>query len=147
MKAKFQSLALAALAFWGLFLAQSAFASSSPSPLDFTLVNDTGYDINAVYLSARGSGTWGKNLLHTILRNGPDFPLSYNADQGPIHWDIMVRYVGGAESEWKALISPQFRQSRSISMPTVTRWQIMNNCASEDQKAGRRSVRRHERAI
>ncbi len=97
MKTRLQALTLVLLAFDGLFALQSA----SANQLYFSLVNNTGRDIKGVYVCAVDAGTWGPNLMNTILHNGQKFPLSFNSrENAPIYWNIRVRYLDGDTAEW-----------------------------------------------
>jgi hypothetical protein len=97
MKTRSAGLAFVLLTFCGLFLTRSALANS----LKFTLTNSTGRDIIAVYVSAHGADSWGQNLMNTVLRQGQDFPLSFDSDEiAPVYWDIKVSYVDGETAEW-----------------------------------------------
>lgn len=65
----------------------------------FYLVNYTGADIYAVYVSPSNSSNWGANILSGVLYNGYQVPIilyRYNS-----YWDLMVEDRYGNRVYWR----------------------------------------------
>ncbi len=68
---------------------------------DFALVNNTGYQINEVYVGASTSSAWGSDLLGDgVLRNGQQLDISFNGGSNECRWDIRVVYDDGDQAEF-----------------------------------------------
>lgn len=58
---------------------------------DFTLVNNTGYDIHYVYVSSTQSQSWEEDVLgSSILYNGTSVNITFNAPADQCTWDLKV---------------------------------------------------------
>ena len=65
----------------------------------FNLVNYTGIDIYAVYISPSNTNNWGPNILNGVLYNGYQVPInlfSYNSS-----WDLKIADVYGNQVYWR----------------------------------------------
>lgn len=95
---------ITAVAALGIVLAFAPL-SQADSAMDFTLVNDTGYQINEVYISPSASDEWGENILNDVLVNGNYATISFQpaADNIPT-WDIMVAWDDDSPNTyWRGL--------------------------------------------
>lgn len=95
---------LTAVAALGILLAVAPVAKAE-SAMDFTLVNDTGYQINEVYISPSASDEWGENILNDVLVNGNYATITFQpaADNIPT-WDIMVTWDDDSPNTyWRGL--------------------------------------------
>lgn len=95
---------ITAVAALGIVLAFAPL-SQADSEMDFTLVNDTGYQINEVYISPSASDEWGENILNDVLVNGNYATISFQpaADNIPT-WDIMVAWDDDSPNTyWRGL--------------------------------------------
>lgn len=58
---------------------------------DFTLVNNTGYDIYYVYVSANTSQSWEEDVLgDQILYNGQSVNINFSGQSDYCYWDLKV---------------------------------------------------------
>jgi len=63
------------------------------SLLDFKLVNKTGYDIKAVYLSPTKAKDWGENVLENGLADGESVDIEFHPKAAnTLEWDLMVSW-------------------------------------------------------
>ena len=68
---------------------------------DFTLINQTGDPIEAVYVSASQSDDWEEDVLgQDILENGDSTEISFSRSATACKWDLKVRYPDGDEPVW-----------------------------------------------
>jgi len=68
---------------------------------DFTLVNDTGIEIYAVYVSPTGEESWGDDILEAeTLPDGSYVDISFDSDVEEQYWDIMVADSEGTTVTW-----------------------------------------------
>ncbi|WKY44322.1 hypothetical protein Q5O14_17170 [Eubacteriaceae bacterium ES2] len=68
---------------------------------DFTLVNDTGIEIYAVYVSPTGEESWGDDILEAeTLPDGSSVDISFDSDVEEQYWDIMVADSEGTTVTW-----------------------------------------------
>ncbi len=73
----------------------------SPDRLDFTLHNNTGYQIDEVYVSPTNADDWEEDILgEDVLANGSEVPITFNR-QKQSHWDLKVVFKGGREAIWQ----------------------------------------------
>jgi len=75
--------------------------------LDFTLVNNTGYDIKALYIGATGTGDWANEdeVLHgRAFKQGAALKIEFHPKATAEKWDIMVAWADGSgNEEWEGL--------------------------------------------
>ncbi len=97
MKLGFLGAAITALAL--PCLALSAFAQGKQN---FTLVNQTGYDISEVYVSPANSSDWEEDVLgEDILKNRDDVEITFKRNVRQCLWDMKVVYDDDDSSaEW-----------------------------------------------
>jgi hypothetical protein len=75
--------------------------AASPDRLDFTLHNNTGYQIDEVYVSPSNTDDWEEDILgEDVLENGSEVPITFNR-QRQSFWDLKVVFKGGREGIWK----------------------------------------------
>lgn len=83
------------------FLMLSAPAAFAQSNLDFTLVNQTGYVINEVYVSPSSAEDWQDDVLG--VDQFPDdaaVDISFSRSSSECQWDLMVVYTDGETAAW-----------------------------------------------
>ena len=80
-------------------LVLSAFAQGRQN---FTLVNQTGYDISEVYVSPANSSDWEEDVLgEDILKNRDDVEITFKRSTKQCLWDMKVVYDDDDSSaEW-----------------------------------------------
>lgn len=80
-----------------LFCCSLAFAG----PQDFTLVNDTGVDIYAIYVSPSDSDDWGDDVMEEdVLLDGEFVVIEFPGKEREAIWDIRVEDKAGESLEW-----------------------------------------------
>ena len=65
--------------------------------LDFTLVNATGYDIEAIYIGPYEQESWGDNLLEDTFADGDSIPWTFSPEAEATHWDLRVDWADEEE--------------------------------------------------
>lgn len=66
-----------------------------------TIINGTGVDINALYLSGTSLNEWGENQLEgTTMPHGTYLDLTLNVDADNLKWDLRVEDTDGNPLEW-----------------------------------------------
>jgi hypothetical protein len=84
-------IAIAAIAA-ALFLGAASYLSAE-SDYDFTLVNATGYDIDAVYLSPSSQESWGNDVMgQDVLVNGMTVKIVFHPSAQAASWDLKVKW-------------------------------------------------------
>lgn len=83
-------------------LAVGLFASSATAgDQDFTLINQTGYVIKEVYVSAAAADDWEEDVLGVdVLGNGVRTKISFPRDANACMWDLKVVYEDDETAEW-----------------------------------------------
>lgn len=96
-----------------MFVSSLVFAQSE---LDFTLVNETGFDIYSVYLSPSESSEWGDDVLDMdILENNNSVEIQFSPFEDAEFWDLKAVDEDGAEVVWEG-IEPAVILQITISM-------------------------------
>lgn len=90
------SLAVAAL----LLLSPGVWAQGKQ---DFTVDNQTGYDISHVYVSPTDSQNWGEDILgQDVLENNAEVDIEFDRADNTCKWDLMVTYADdNSNSFWR----------------------------------------------
>lgn len=63
--------------------------------LDFTLTNDTGYEITGLYLSPTGVDSWGPSILPGTFNNGDTLQINFSPDAEATEWDMRADWTAG----------------------------------------------------
>jgi hypothetical protein len=93
--------ALAAMTAIGLALAGVAQAASDQ---DFRLINQTGGEINQVFVSRSDNNSWGKDVLGAdVLPNGSSTGIVFPAGTQGCGWDLRVIYSDQSKAEWRKI--------------------------------------------
>lgn len=70
---------------------------------DFTLVNETGAELNNLYASETGTNLWSQNILQLgTLANGAQAEISFSNATACV-WDLQVVDTTGAAIVWRAI--------------------------------------------
>ncbi len=86
-----------------LALVAAPATSLARSELDFTLVNDTGYEINKVFMCPVGSGQWGNDILgkgHRIADGDSQAVVFPRRDNHTGNWDLRIMWNNGSTRSW-----------------------------------------------
>ena len=71
---------------------------------DFTLVNATGVEINAVYVSPSAADHWGKDILgKDTLPDGEECDIEFDPEEESELWDLKVEDGEGNAITWTKL--------------------------------------------
>ena len=71
---------------------------------DFTLVNSTGVEINALYVSPADKDDWGKDILgKDTLPDGQSAEITFSPKEEAEKWDLRVEDKAGNSIEWSDL--------------------------------------------
>ena len=86
-------------------LLAGAFASpAAAGTQDFTILNNTGYPIEQVYVSASAKDEWEEDVLgRDTLPAGDRTKISFDRDEDACLWDLKVVYADEQSAEWQGL--------------------------------------------
>jgi hypothetical protein len=71
---------------------------------DFTLVNSTGVEIYALYVSPHNADDWEEDVLgRDTLPSGQTVDIKFNRDEKAAMWDLRVEDKDGNAIEWENL--------------------------------------------
>ena len=85
-----------------LFLANSDNALAGDQ--DFTLVNSTGVEIHALYVSPADENEWGADILgKDTLPDGESAEITFSPKEEAEKWDLRVEDSKGNSIEWSDL--------------------------------------------
>ena len=95
---------LAGLFFTGLSMAGGPHAALA-GVQDFTLINDTGYPLRAVYVSPSDQESWQEDILgDEVLEDEGEIELQFERSESECLWDMKVVYDDdGSASVWQEL--------------------------------------------
>lgn len=79
-------------------------AAAQQGKQDFTLVNQTGVEINAVYVSPHDKNDWEEDVLgQDTLANGASVDITFHRDEKAAMWDLRIEDDKGGYIEWENL--------------------------------------------
>ena len=88
-----------------VFFAGSLFSAASVNAQDlyFFVKNETGFDLNNVYIKPVESGTWSKDLLPTtLLKEGTEIKITIPASYGEsCNFDLQITDLEGTAVNFK----------------------------------------------
>lgn len=94
--------ALISLTIIALFITATAFAR--PGKQDFILHNQTGVEINSLFVSPHDSKDWEEDILgQDTLPNGQSVKVTFEDREKKVHWDLKVTDKDGNSLEWDDL--------------------------------------------
>jgi len=81
-------------AFVTIVLAFVVPANAQDAKQDFKLVNKTGYEFNALYVSPAKSDEWGDDILgKQVVGDGQVVNVHFSPSAKTCHWDLKVTYT------------------------------------------------------
>ena len=84
--------------------ANSSTAASDSAAQDFTLVNETGVEIDKVYISPHDKDDWEEDILgKDTLPAGQSVDIKFHRDETAAEWDLRIEDKGGNAIEWENL--------------------------------------------
>lgn len=90
----------------GLFYFPSAATptASAQGAQDFLLVNKTGVEINALYITPHNSKDWGEDILGVdTLLDGKNVEINFSPRETAKLWDLRIEDEDGNYLEWDSL--------------------------------------------
>lgn len=85
-------------------LAISAQQVAAQSAQDFTLVNKTGVEIHALYVTPHNADEWGEDILgRDTLASGEILDISFSRNEKAEYWDLRIEDEDGEFIEWEKL--------------------------------------------
>ena len=88
----------------GVFSALSTIKASAQAAQDFTLVNKTGVEIYALYVTPHNANAWGEDILGAeTLLSGETLDISFSRKERAKLWDLRIEDEDGAFIEWENL--------------------------------------------
>lgn len=85
-------------------LAIAATEASAQAAQDFLLVNKTGVEINALYITPHNADDWGEDILGVgTLPNNNESDISFSRAEKAKLWDLRIEDADGEFIEWESL--------------------------------------------
>ncbi len=86
-------------------LAAAAFVSpAAAGTQDFTILNNTGYPIERVYVSSSAKQDWEEDVLgRDTLPAGERTRIRFSSDEEACLWDLKVVYADEESAEWQGI--------------------------------------------
>ncbi len=101
---RIKRIALVVLLTVGIFSVVSTMEVSAQAAQDFTLVNKTGVEIYALYVTPHNANAWGEDILGAdTLLAGETLDISFSRKERAKFWDLRVEDEDGAFIEWESL--------------------------------------------
>lgn len=98
----FKSNLIVSAAMVALLVTASTFARAGKQ--DFALHNQTGVEINSLYVSPHDSDDWQEDILgQDTLLNGDSVKVTFDNHEKKVHWDLKVTDKNGNSLEWDDL--------------------------------------------
>lgn len=92
------------IAFVFAVLAISAQQVAAQSAQDFTLVNKTGVEIHALYVTPHNADEWGEDILgRDTFASGEILDISFSRSEKAEYWDLRIEDEDGEFIEWEKL--------------------------------------------
>jgi len=96
------SRAILSLAVIALFISASAFARAGKQ--DFILHNQTGVEINSLFVSPHDSNDWEQDILgQDTLASGDSVKVIFDDREKKVRWDLKITDKDGNSLEWADL--------------------------------------------
>lgn len=93
-----------------LFIAGSGWSMAENDQLDFKLVNRTGVEIHAVYISPADTNKWGADVLgQDVLADGETCEITFDSGEEAEEWDLKIEDEEGAAVVWTGLDLTEIR--------------------------------------
>ena len=96
--------ALMILMVFGAFCLAAATEAAAQAAQDFLLVNKTGVEINALYITPHSAGDWGEDILGVgTLPDNKESDISFSRKEKAKLWDLRIEDADGEFIEWDSL--------------------------------------------
>jgi hypothetical protein len=104
MKKITRNLLMLALTVGMLYFSAAVTEVSAQAAQDFLLVNKTGVEINALYVTPHNSDDWGEDILGVgTLAANDSADISFSRAEKAKLWDLRVEDADGEFIEWESL--------------------------------------------
>ncbi len=88
----------------GLFALLAAPSMTMAGEQDFNLINKTGIEIHALYVSPADQDEWGDDILgEDTLPNGDEVEITFDRKEKAALWDLRIEDENGGSVEWEKL--------------------------------------------
>ena len=88
----------------GIFTAAAASEASAQAAQDFMLVNKTGVEIYALYVTPHSADAWGEDILGAdTMLSGESLNIRFSRKERAKYWDLRVEDEDGAFIVWEKL--------------------------------------------
>jgi len=78
--------------------------ASTAGAQDFTLVNETGVEIDKVFIAPHSSNDWEEDILgQDTLPNGDKVDIKFHRSEKAAMWDLRIEDKQGHSLEWESL--------------------------------------------
>ena len=86
------------------FAAAALATPAAAGTQDFTVLNNTGYPIEEVYVSASAKDEWEEDVLgRDTLPEGERTKIRFSSDEEACLWDLKVVYSDEETAEWQGI--------------------------------------------
>ena len=116
----------------GIFGALSTVEVSAQAAQDFTVVNKTGVEIYALYVTPHNAKDWGNDILGVdTMPDGETLDISFSRKEKAKLWDLRIEDENGAFLEWVNLnllaidtVTLYYKNGKTTAMITAKDWDV-----------------------
>lgn len=85
-----------------LVLALCTASAPRPAAHSFVLANQTGVNVDKLFVSPHGANAWGDDVLgRAALAHGESATITFNRSEGTTVWDIRIADNEGTTLDWE----------------------------------------------
>ncbi len=134
MKKNIRNVLAVLIAFGAFFLPSISTAEvSAQASQDFTLINKTGVEIYALYITPHNDNQWGDDILGVdTMPNGNTLDISFSRKEKAVLWDLRIEDEDGAYLEWVNLNLPAtdtitlyYKNGKTTALITEKDWDLV----------------------
>jgi hypothetical protein len=116
----------------GAFSMLSTVEVSAQAAQDFTVVNKTGVEIYALYVTPHNAKEWGNDILGVdTMPDGETLDISFSRKEKAKLWDLRIEDENGAFLEWDNLnllaidtVTLYYKNGKTTAMITAKDWDV-----------------------
>lgn len=116
----------------GAFSVLSALEVSAQAAQDFTVINKTGVEIYALYVTPHNAKEWGNDILGVdTLPNGDTLDIKFSRKEKAELWDLRIEDEDGAFLEWDNLnllaidtVTLFYKNGKTTALITEKDWDV-----------------------
>lgn len=106
---------------------------SAQAAQDFTLVNKTGVEIYALYITPHNAAQWGDDILGVdTMPDGDTLDITFARKEKSVLWDLRIEDEDGAFLEWTQLnltaidtITLYYKNGKTTALITEKDWSLV----------------------